>query len=97
MKIKGVVKSEDGQGIPGVSVTIKDTNKGVSTNEKGEYEISVQKGKILEFKSLGYKIHLQGVANSTTINVTLAEDVNSMSEVLVVGYGTQKNRPLVLQ
>lgn len=90
VKIKGVVKSEDGQGIPGVSVTIKDTNKGVSTNEKGEYEISVQKGKILEFKSLGYKIHLQAVANSTTINVTLAEDVNSMSEVLVVGYGTQK-------
>ncbi len=90
VKIKGVVKSEDGQGIPGVSVTIKDTNKGVSTNEKGEYEISVQKGKILEFKSLGYKIHLQGVANSTTINVTLAEDVNSMNEVLVVGYGTQK-------
>ncbi len=90
VKIKGVVKSEDGQGIPGVSVVIKDTNKGVSTNEKGEYEISVQKGKILEFKSLGYKIHLQGVANATTINVTLAEDVSSMNEVIVVGYGTQK-------
>ena len=88
--IKGVVKSEDGQGIPGVSVTVKDTNKGVSTNEKGEYEISVQKGKILEFKSLGYKIHLQGVANATTINVTLQDDVSSMSEVVVVGYGKQK-------
>jgi TonB-dependent SusC/RagA subfamily outer membrane receptor len=90
VKVKGVVKSEDGQGIPGVSVTIKDSNKGVSTNEKGEYEISVQKGKILEFKSLGYKSFFQAVNNSTTINVTLQEDVNSMSEVLVVGYGTQK-------
>lgn len=90
VKIKGVVKSEDGQGIPGVSVTIKDTNKGVSTNEKGEYEISVLKGKILEFKSLGYKVHLQGVANATTIDVTLVEDISSMNEVLVVGYGTQK-------
>lgn len=90
VKIKGVVKSEDGQGIPGVSVVIKDTNKGVSTNEKGEYEISVQKGKILEFKSIGYKTHLQGVANATTINVTLVDDVNAMNEVIVVGYGTQK-------
>lgn len=90
VKIKGVVKSEDGQGIPGVSVIVKDTNKGVSTNEKGEYEISVQKGKILEFKSLGYKTHLQGVANATTINVTLVDDVSAMNEVIVVGYGTQK-------
>ncbi|RYF22487.1 MAG: SusC/RagA family TonB-linked outer membrane protein, partial [Flavobacteriales bacterium] len=90
VKIKGVVKSEDGQGIPGVSVVVKDTKTGGSTNEKGEYEISVQKGKILEFKSLGYKTHLQGVANSTTINVTLVEDVSSMNEVIVVGYGTQK-------
>jgi len=90
VKIKGVVKSEDGQGIPGVSVVVKDTKTGVSTNEKGEYEISVQKGKILEFKSLGYKTHLQGVANATTINVTLVEDVSSMNEVIVVGYGTQK-------
>jgi TonB-linked SusC/RagA family outer membrane protein len=90
VKVKGVVKSDDGQGIPGVSVTIKDTNKGVSTNEKGEYEISVQKGKILEFKSLGYKSFFQAVNNTTTINVTLQEDVSSMSEVLVVGYGTQK-------
>ncbi|WAC40537.1 SusC/RagA family TonB-linked outer membrane protein [Pedobacter sp. SL55] len=90
VKIKGVVKSEDGQGIPGVSVVVKDTNKGVSTNEKGEYEISVQKGKILEFKSLGYKTHLQGVANATTINVTLVDDVSAMNEVIVVGYGTQK-------
>jgi len=90
VKVKGVVKSQDGQGIPGVSVTIKDTNKGVATNEKGEYEISVQKGKILEFKSLGYKTHLQGVANATTINITLEEDISTMNELLVVGYGTQK-------
>jgi len=90
VKIKGVVTSADGRGIPGVSVVVKDTNKGVATNEKGEYEISVQKGKILEFKSLGYKIHLQGVANATTINVTLLDDVSSMNEVIVVGYGTQK-------
>ncbi|MNJ93084.1 TonB-dependent Receptor Plug Domain protein [compost metagenome] len=90
VKIKGVVTSADGRGIPGVSVVVKDTGKGTSTNEKGEYEISVQKGKLLEFKSLGFKTQLLGVANSTTMDVIMVDDVNAMDEVIVVGYGTQK-------
>jgi TonB-linked SusC/RagA family outer membrane protein len=90
MKIQGVVKSDKGELLPGVAVTIKDTNTGVVTNANGEYTITVEKGKILLFSFLGFRTHAVGVADTKIINVTLTEQISGIDEVVVIGYGTQK-------
>ncbi len=93
-KIQGVVKSTKGESLPGVSVTVKDTNTGVVTNVNGEYTISVEKGKILLFNYLGFKTYAVGVGDNKTINVTMTEEVSKLDEIVVVGYGTQKKSTL---
>ncbi|WP_419212043.1 SusC/RagA family TonB-linked outer membrane protein [Maribacter sp. X9] len=80
----------DGAGpIPGVNVILKGTNTGTSTDFDGNYTINVPSSGILVFSYLGYKTEEIQISNQTQINVTLAEDLQSLSEVVVIGYGTQ--------
>ncbi len=90
IKVQGVVKSDDGDLLPGVSVTIKDTKTGTVTDLNGAYTISVEKGKILVFTYLGFKTVAQGVTDERVMNITMATERSSIDEVVVVGYGTQK-------
>lgn len=85
-----VVDKKDGKPVPGVSVYIKGSNAAVSTNDKGEYSISVKESSsVLVFKYLGYKTIEATVGNRTTINVELEEDSNQLREVNVVSTGYQ--------
>jgi TonB-linked SusC/RagA family outer membrane protein len=90
IKVQGVVKSSDGETLPGVSVAVKDSKTGVVTGINGEYTISVESGKILVFKYLGFKTEAIGITNQKTLNVTLEIERSTIDEVVVVGYGTQK-------
>ncbi len=90
IKVQGTVKSAKGETLPGVSVTIKDSKTGVVTDINGSYTISVEKGKILFYKYLGFKSAAVGVSDNKIINVTLEEETSSLDEVVVIGYGTQK-------
>jgi TonB-linked SusC/RagA family outer membrane protein len=90
IKITGVVKSEDGELLPGVSVTIKDFKTGTTTNINGEYSISVEQGKILVFKYLGFKTVANGVTDQKVMNITMEIERSVIDEVVVIGYGTQK-------
>jgi TonB-linked SusC/RagA family outer membrane protein len=95
IEINGMVTSKgDGLPLPGVSVIIKGTTKGVSTDFDGKYSITVNKGDLLEYSYLGFKTAMVTIENQTTINIALEDDVESLNEVVVVGYGSQKKADL---
>ncbi|WP_461074465.1 TonB-dependent receptor [Spirosoma flavus] len=92
IRIKGTVKSSDGQGaLAGVSVVIKGTTRGTSTDGNGAYEITVPNtSAVLVFSFVGYVSQEISVGNRSTLDVTLAADNKMLEELVVVGYGTQK-------
>ena len=87
--ISGTVSESSGV-LLGVSVNIKGTTKGTQTDFDGKYTITAKTGDILVFSYLGYISAEKTVSTSNTINVTLEEDTNSLEEVIVVAYGSQK-------
>ena len=87
----GMVVDTDGMPLPGVSIIVKDSAKGGSTDFEGNFSISnMQIGETLVFSYIGFATKEVQVANSNFINVTLDEDTESLDEVVVIGYGTQK-------
>lgn len=89
--VSGVVKDAKGDPIPGVSVQVKDAQKGVTTDAKGTFIIEVNDGEtILVFSATGYAPQEVKVGSQTVINITLQTRSSSLDEVVVVGYGKQK-------
>lgn len=89
--VSGLVTDEQNQAISGVSVTIKGTNLGVTTDKNGKYSILVTNADaVLVFSSVGYNSKEVTVNGKTSISVSLASKANSLNDVVVVGYGTQK-------
>jgi len=90
-----VTSADDGSGVPGASVSIKGTSKGTSTDGDGNYKISVSGASaILVYSSVGYNSQEISVGSKGQINVALAADTKALTEVVVVGYGTQKKSQL---
>ena len=90
-----VTGSDDGLPLPQVSVLLKGTTTGVPTNMDGEYRISVpEAGGTLVFSFLGYVTQEVEIGNQSVIDVVLESDVTSLSEVVVVGYGTVNKKDL---
>jgi len=92
-KISGKVVDEKGEGLPGVNVLVVGSQQGTSTNEKGEYQLSVGDAAVtLKFSFIGY-ISQEIVADkNNVVNISLAPDVSALKEVVVVGYGTQEKK-----
>lgn len=89
--ITGKVTDETGLGLPGVTVRLKGTTTAVGTDSNGAFRIEVPNEEaVLIFSSVGYTSKEIPVAGKSVINVTLGNDAKSLSEVVVVGYGTQK-------
>ncbi|WP_217603192.1 TonB-dependent receptor [Chitinophaga sp. GbtcB8] len=89
--ITGQVNDSKGQPVPGASVTVKGAATGAITDANGKYSISVpDRSAVLVFRSLGFVSQEVAVNDQTVINVTLAEKRSALSEVIVVGYGSQK-------
>ena len=89
-----VTASDDGSGIPGASISIKGTSKGTSSDADGNYKITVSGSSVLTFSSVGFNSQDVSVGNKSQINVALAADTKALTEVVVVGYGTQKKSQL---
>ncbi|QIL41647.1 TonB-dependent receptor [Pedobacter sp. HDW13] len=87
--IKGIVSDNAGP-VPGVSVMVKGTGKGTITAADGSFSIKAEKGEVLVFSTLGYKTKEITVDDQTTVNISLEASVNSLEDVVVVGYGQQK-------
>ncbi|GAB3498495.1 TonB-dependent receptor [Spirosoma knui] len=93
--VTGTVVDEKNQPIPGVNLVIKGTNTGTSTDAQGSFRLTVADDQaVIQFSSVGYLGQEITVGNRTTLTVTLQEDNKSLSEVVVVGYGTQKKSDL---
>ncbi|MCB0439468.1 MAG: SusC/RagA family TonB-linked outer membrane protein, partial [Mangrovimonas sp.] len=90
IEINGTIQDENGIPIPGVSIILKNTNSGTSSDFDGNYSIDAPADGTLVFSSIGYKTVEEAVNNRTIINITLQTDIESLDEVVVVGYGTQK-------
>ena len=86
-----VTSSEDGLGLPGVNVVVKGTNEGTITDIDGKYSISVPSGEsTLIFSYIGHVTQEVLVGDKTSIDITMAPDIQTLNEVVVVGYGTQE-------
>lgn len=93
--ISGTVKDKDGQPLAAVSVTVKGTNKGTSTNANGDFSLtSVSDRATLIFSATGFAPQETKVSGTTAIAVTLLTSVGSMDEVVVIGYGTARRKDL---
>jgi TonB-linked SusC/RagA family outer membrane protein len=86
----GVVSDEKGLPLPGVSVKLKGTPNGTTTDIDGKFLISAAAGQTLVFSFLGYTSQEVVVGNQLSIKVSLTQNSTNMNEVVVVGYGTQK-------
>jgi TonB-linked SusC/RagA family outer membrane protein len=93
--VKGVVTSEDGEGLPGASVILKGTSTGTTTDVDGKYSLNLPDGNgTLVFTFIGFIAQEVVVGNRSQVDITLAPNNKLLDEVVVVGYGTQKKATL---
>jgi TonB-dependent starch-binding outer membrane protein SusC len=89
-----VTAVEDGSALPGVSIVVKGTAKGATTDAEGNFKISVPANATLQASFVGFETTEEVVGNRSIINFALNSDVKSLSEVIVTGYGQQIKRDL---
>lgn len=88
--VKGEVKDESGVALPGVSIIIKGTTTGTTTDVNGQYTIMATDNSVLIFSYVGYGSQEVTVANRAIIDIVLKSDIKNLESAVVVGYGTQR-------
>lgn len=89
--ITGVVTtSGDSQPLPGVTILLKGTITGTTTDFDGNFSINAPLNGVLIFSYIGFVTQELSINNKTTLTVKLQQDVSQLDEIVVVGYGTQK-------
>lgn len=89
--VKGKVTASSGESLPGVSIILKGTDKGTTTNGDGKFEMTVpNKQSVLVFSYVGFNAQEIEVGNQGVMHVILAENKQTLDELVVVGFGTQK-------
>src|SRR5579859_3135607 len=90
-----VISLEDGTSLPGVNVVVRGTTNGTTTDADGKYSLSVPDGAAtLTFSFIGLATQQVDIGDRTIIDVQMANDVKQLSEIVVVGYGTQERKDL---
>ncbi len=95
--VKGKVTDEEGVGLPGVNILLKGTTLGTVTDSEGVYALTIPDGSpdpILIFSFIGYSSQERQVQGRVTIDTKMVADSKELSEVVVVGYGTQLKRDI---
>lgn len=92
--LSGHVVDMEGKPLAGATVSVLDTDVTTVTDKEGRFHIAVHAGSILEVRLLGFKAFTTSVRSQETIKVTLEPDDNSLDEVVVVGYGTNRKANL---
>ena len=90
--ISGTVSDGSGLPLPGATVLVKGTTSGTSSDFDGKYSIKASQGSTLVFSFVGYTTKEIKVGSSNTINVTMAEDAESLEEVVVTAFGKTKQK-----
>ncbi|MBO0935684.1 TonB-dependent receptor [Fibrella sp. HMF5335] len=83
-----VTSQEDGSALPGVSVVVKGSQRGTTTDATGNYSLETNGGQVLLFSFIGYGSREIIVGNQSIIDVTLTSDQRVLNEVVVIGYGS---------
>ncbi|MBO9565698.1 MAG: TonB-dependent receptor [Niastella sp.] len=92
-QITGVVTDLKGNPLPGVSVNLKGTTTGATTNAEGKYTLTVPDDKaVLEFSFVGYLTKEEKVGAKTTISLSLSESTSNLDDVVVIGYGGKQKK-----
>ena len=89
-----VTSADDGTGIPGVNILEKGTSNGTVSDSDGNFRMSVGSNATLVFSFVGYTAQEVAVGSQSTLNVSMQSDVTALSEVVVVGYGTQEKKEI---
>ena len=91
LTVSGKVTSETGDPMPGLTITVKGTTNGASTNVDGSFSMPVPNANsILVFSFIGYTTQEVPVNNRTTLNISMQPDAKALEEVVVTGYTTEK-------
>ena len=95
ISVQGTVADEKGEVLPGVSILLKGTQKGTTTDADGHYKLDVPNAAAtLIFSFVGYTSQEVVVGNRTSLNVTLTADDKTLNEVVVIGYGAIQKKDL---
>lgn len=94
-QLSGTVTTKQGDPLPGVNVIVKGTARGTTTDAEGKYRLEVtDNNAVLTFSFIGFTNLDVVVGNRTEVDISMEEDVRSLEEVVVVGYGTVKKSDL---
>ena len=85
--VKGLVKTSDGQSLPGATVVIKGTTTGTTTTANGEFFLKAKKGETLQVSFIGF-IPQEAVVDNSNIVIVLNEEIRNLDGVVVIGYGS---------
>lgn len=96
VNVRGNVTDQDGEALPGVTVIIKGTTSGTTTDVNGNYQLQVADASqaVLVFRFIGFAEQEIAVAGQNIINVMLQESLISLNEFVVIGYGTVQRRDI---
>jgi TonB-dependent starch-binding outer membrane protein SusC len=90
--VTGVVLDEKNEPLVGVSIKVKGSNRGTTTNGEGKFSIELEKNDVMVVSYVGYLSQEVKLGNQTNFNISLQPDSQNFDEVVVVGYGTQSKK-----
>lgn len=91
--VKGKVTDSKGDPLPGVSILVRDSQTGTTTDKNGNYSLDVKSDNaMLVFSFIGYQSQMTPVGNRSVINITMAEDVATLNEVVVTALGIKREQ-----
>jgi hypothetical protein len=90
LTVTGKVTGEDGSTLPGVSIALRGTTLGTTTNSEGLYSIEVPNNGILNFSFIGFETQQISVDGRSVINISLKNDVSQLNEVVVTALGIKR-------
>ena len=94
IQIKGTVVDELGEPVIGASIIEKGTTNGISSNIDGNFTLNPAQNAVLQISYIGYVTQDITTDNRTSYNIILIEDTQSLNDIVVVGYGTQRKKDL---
>ena len=90
VRIQGTVADTKGEAVIGANIVEKGTTNGIITDYDGKFVLTVAQGATIQVSYIGFLAQEIPIGNQTTFSIVLREDLQSIEEVVVVGYGTQK-------
>jgi TonB-linked SusC/RagA family outer membrane protein len=90
--VRGKVTSETGSPVEGANILLKNSDKGVATNAKGDFTIDAGSGDVLLVSATGFTAKEVPVNGQSTVDVVLRISATDMEQVVVVGYGTRRRK-----